>query len=195
MLPLTRSLLFTHCRHTRSGNTPKVRSRLKFACLLVFLVALLGATAVATAGMPPGDGTFALHGGRGTFYLQGLQGSVIGRIDRGKVTIDDLGTTGSGPIVRGKYWVKVRGTSVIYGGTAIRFRILGGKSTVRIENSVGVELSVVGRGRVMLKGAGFEEFGLSDGMYSLNGGESSPVPVERTWLQLKAPGRAGPQRP
>jgi hypothetical protein len=164
--------------------------------LLVFLVALLGAAAVAAAGgMGQGDGTFALHGGRGTFYLQGLQGSVIGRIDRGKVTIDDLDSVGSGPIVRGKYWVKVRGTSVIYGGTNIRFRILGARSTVRIENSGGVELSVVGRGRLMLKGAGFEEFGLSDGTYSLNGDVFVPVPEERTWLQLRAPGKPGPNRP
>jgi hypothetical protein len=164
--------------------------------LLAFLVALPGAVAVASAGaVGPGDGTFALHGGRGTFYLQKLQGSVIGRIDRGKVTIDDLDSVGTGPIVRGKYWVKVRGTSVIYGGTNIRFRILGGRSTVRIENSVGVELSVVGRGRLMLKGAGFEEFGLSDGTYSLNGDVFVPVPEERTWLQLRAPGKPGPNRP
>jgi hypothetical protein len=193
---LTPSLLFTHRGHTRTGNTPRVRSRIKLACLLCSLLALLGAATVASAGVSgPADGTLAVRGGRGTFVLQQIQGSVIGRIDRGKLTIDDLDSVGSGPIVRGKYWVKVRGTTVIYGGKAIRFRILGGRFTVRIENSMGVELSVVGRGRVMLKGAGFEEFGLSDGDYSLNGGEFLPVPVERTWLQLKAPGKSRPTGP
>jgi hypothetical protein len=174
-----------------------VRPRIKIASLLVSLVAVLGAATAASAGESgQGDGTLAVRGGRGTFFLQGLQGSVIGRIDRGKVTIEDPDLAGTGPIVRGADWVRLRSsTTVIYGGKGIRFRILGGRSSVRIENSVGVELSVVGRGRVMLKGAGFEEFGLSDGEYSLNGSEFLPVPGERTWLQLKAPGRPGSQRP
>jgi hypothetical protein len=193
---LTASLLFNHREHTPTGNTPKVRPRIKLACLLASGTVLLAAASVATAGRTgPGDGTLAVHGGRGTFVLQPLQGSVIGRLDRGKLTIEDLGVQGTGPIVRGKYSFKVRGTALVYTGTNIRFRILGGRSSVRIDNAVGVELSVVGRGRAMLKGAGFEELGLSDGEYSLNGEALMPVPEERTWLMLKAPSKQPPKRP
>jgi hypothetical protein len=174
-----------------------VRPRLKLACLLFSLVALLGVAAAASAGN--GDkqnGTLAVRSGRGTFYLENLQGSVIGSLDRGKVTIEDPDTTGSGPIVRGADWVRVKSnTTVTYGGKGIRFRILGGRSTVRIESSVGVELSVVGRGRVMLKGGGFAELGLSNGEYSMNGSPFVAVPDMRTWLQLKAPPRQPPRAP
>jgi hypothetical protein len=194
--PFTCSLLLDEREHTHSGDTPEVRTRSKLAFFLAFLVALLAAASAAVAGKTsPGDGTLALHGGRGTFLLQPLTGSVIGRLDRGKLTITDLDFAGSGPIVRGKYTVRVRGTMLVYSGKDIRFRILGGRSTVRIDNAVGVELSVVGRGRAMLKGAGFEELGLSDGEYSLNGDSLMPVPEERTWLNLKAPGKSGPKRP
>jgi hypothetical protein len=169
-----------------------VRPRLIFACLLVSLTVLLGAAAAASAGQNgQGDGTLSVQAGRGTFTLQ-LQGSVIGRVDKGKITIEDPDNTGTGPIVRGADWVRVRSnTTVVYGGKAIRFRILGGRSTVRIENSVGVELSVVGRGKALLKGAGFDELGLSDGEYSLNGAALLPVPEVPTWLAIKAPGRQG----
>jgi hypothetical protein len=173
-----------------------VRPRIKFACLLASGAALLAGASVATAGgTAPGDGTLALHAGRGTFVLQPLRGSVIGRLDRGKLTIEALDIEGTGPIVRGKYSTKVRGTTLVYTGTNIRFRILGGRSAVRIDNAVGVELSVVGRGRVMLRGAGFGELGLSDGEYSLNGEALLPVPAEPTWLILKAPSKQRPKRP
>ena len=173
-----------------------MRPRGKLAFLLTFCVTVLGAASVAFAAQTaPGDGTLAVHGGRGTFVLQPLKGSVIGRLDRGKLTIQDVDVAGTGPIVRGKYSVRVRGSTLVYVGRDIRFRILGGRSSVRIDNSVGVELSVVGRGRAMLMGAGFEELGLSDGEYSLNGDPLMPVPEERTWLTLKAPGKKGPQGP
>ena len=174
-----------------------MRPRLKLACLLISLAIPLALAAVATAGSRDrANGTLAVRAGNGTFYLEGLQGSVIGSLDRGKVTIEDRDPTGTGPIVRGADWVRVKSnTTVVYGGKGIRFRILGGRSTVRIENSAGVDLSVVGRGRVMLKGGGFEELGLSDGEYSLNGAPFVAVPEVRTWLQLKAPVRQPPKGP
>ena len=173
-----------------------MRPRFEFACLLASCAVLLGAASAATAARSaPGDGTLAVHAGRGTFFLQPLHGSVIGRLDRGKLTIEDLDVAGTGPIVRGKYSVRLRGTTLVYTGKDIRFRILGGRSAVRVENAVGVELSVVGRGRAMLKGAGFEELGLSDGEYSVNGEPPVPVPEDRTWLTLKAPGKKRPNGP
>ena len=115
---------------------------------------------------------------------------MIGRIDRGRVTLTDPNPlSGSGPIVRGWDWIKARGTSVTYGGKDVRFRFLGGRFTVRIENAVGVDISVVGHGKAMLRGAGYEELGLPNGEYSLNGSAFFPVPDQTTWLQLKAPSK------
>ena len=171
-----------------------MRTRI-YLCLLAVSVAL-GAVAAADAGeQAKRDGTLAVRSGRGTVVLLGLQGSVIGRIDRGRVTIEDPDPlSGAGPIVRGWDWIKARGTSVTYGGKDVRFRILGGRFTVRIENAVGVDLSIVGQGRVMLKGAGYEELGLSNGEYSLNDSAFLPVPDYSMWLSLKAPPKQPPPR-
>lgn len=140
----------------------------------------------ATAGQ--NDGTFALQDGRGSFALQGMQGSVLGRVDRGRVTITDPLAHDGTTIVRGYQWIKIRSaTTTVYGGKNVRFRILGGRFSLQIDNGVGVDLSVVGRGRAMLLGAGYSELGLSDGQYALNDAPMVPVPDVRTWIQIKAP--------
>jgi hypothetical protein len=162
---------------------------------LLALIVLLGALAASAPAAPRAarDGTLALQEGRGRFVLQ-LTGSVIGRIERGKLTIEDpFGQFRGDPIVRGHDWVRVRGTSVVYGGKGIRFRILGGRFSARIENAVGVDLSVIGRGRAIFNGAGLEEFGLSNGEYSVNGGELRPVPDDRVSIVLRAPPRPKPR--
>ncbi len=133
-----------------------------------------------------------MESGRGSFTLQINRGSVIGRLDRGKLIIEDQSIAGGVPIVRGQQWTKpLSATATSYGGKKpIRFRILGGRFTARIQNATGVAFSAVGRGRAMLKGAGLEEFGLSNGAYSLNGADLVVVPDEALWLQLRAPGPA-----
>ena len=86
--------------------------------------------------------------------------------------------------MRGYKSMKIRSaTTVQYfsnGKTPIRFRILGGRFDLRIDGATGAELSVVGRGRAMLDGAGFDELGLSDGEYSLNDSPYVTVPSIRT---------------
>ena len=182
----------------RRGDTQGVRPRLILACLLILSVSLLAAGSISAAG-PQGryaqsDGTLSVRDGRGSFALLAMTGSVLGRIDRGTLTISDSDPLDGTRIVRGYTWMKVRSaTTVQYGGKKpIRFRILGGRFDLRVDGAVGTELSVVGRGRAMLDGAGFDELGLSDGEYSLNDSPYVTVPSLRTWLTVKAPPKNPP---
>ncbi|MFN2470498.1 MAG: hypothetical protein ABR583_05815 [Gaiellaceae bacterium] len=163
--------------------------------LLAASVAVLAVLAAATAssgspGVGPGAGTLTLRDGRGNFVLQ-MKGAVIGRVDRGRITIEDPDATdGAAPIVKGAELRKPVSEGVTtYGGKGIRFRLFGGRFTVRITNGTGVQLSVVGRGKAMLEGAGFQEFGLRNGSYAVNSDQFLPVPDERVWVQLRAPSR------
>ena len=177
-----------------------MRPRFLLACLLIVLASLAVASTVGAASGPVGryaksDGTLSVQNGRGAFALQGMEGSVLGRIDKGTLTITDPDPNdAAAPVVRGYQWIKARSENTIqYGGKKpIRFRILGGRFDLRVESAVGVELSVVGRGRAMLDGAGFTELGLSDGEYSLNGTPYVTVPSFRVWLTVKAPPRLPP---
>ena len=143
------------------------------------------------------DGTLSLRAGRGAFALQGMTGSVLGRVDKGTLTITIDPTQPSTPIVRGYTWIKQKSATVTqYGGKKpIRFRILGGRFDLKLDGATGAELSVVGRGRAMVDGAGFDELGLSDGEYSLNDAPYVAVPGPRTWLPVKAPPRTPPPPP
>ena len=141
----------------------------------------------------------SLRGGRGSFALLTMTGSVLGRMDKGTLTISDPDHDIGDPIVRGYKWMRIRSsTTVQYGSngkTPIRFRILGGRFDLRIDGATGAELSVVGQGRAMLDGAGFDELGLSDGQYSLNDSPYVEVPGVRTWLTVKAPRKNPPPPP
>ena len=95
----------------------------------------------------------------------------------------NTGTT----IVRGYQSIKIKTpTTTVYCCKNIRFRT-SGRFTVQIDQGVGVELSVVGRGKAMLRGAGYAELGLSDGTYQLNDSPAVPVPDVATWVTIKAP--------
>ena len=156
---------------------------------LAALLAVLACAVVATASPAVDrDGTLSIRDGRGGFTVH-VRGAVIGRLDRGRLTIEDPSELdGTGPVVRGHEWSNpLSETKTIYGGKGIRFRILGGRFTVRIQNATGVDLSIVGRGRAQLRGAGFEEFGLPNGDYALNGDDFLPVPDDPTWVQIRAP--------
>jgi hypothetical protein len=181
-----------------------VRPRLLLACLLIALVVAAPAASVGASSEPlqrtgKQDGTLSLRAGRGSFALLTMTGSALGRIDKGTLTISDPDRNNGDIIVRGYKSMKIRSaTTVQYfsnGKTPIRFRILGGRFDLRIDGATGAELSVVGRGRAMLDGAGFDELGLSDGEYSLNDAPYVAVPGMRTWLTVKAPPRNPPPPP
>lgn len=156
--------------------------------VLIAALAASAAAASAPAGMQgQRDGTFAVQDGRGAFQLQNMQGGVVGRVDHGRVTITNPYSNTGTTIVRGYQSIKIKSpTATVYCCKNIRFRT-SGKFTIQIDQGVGVELSVVGRGKAMLLGAGYTELGLSDGTYQLNDSPEVPVPDVRTWVTIKAP--------
>jgi hypothetical protein len=117
---------------------------------------------------------------RGTFTVN-ARGGVIASFARGRVVITDPDPSdGTGPIVTGDDWHRDRSdTTTVYGGTRVRFRLIGGTFKIRVIG-VGVNLSVVGRGTVGLTGEGTAD----DGTYSIDGGDYVSVPDTLTTFTL-----------
>ena len=142
------------------------------------LLVILGVLALAlpaasvAAKRDPADGTLSVRGGHGVFVVS-ARGAVIGSFARGKVIITDpVDGDGTGPIVNGDEWQKERSdTTTVYGGTKVRFRMIGGTFKIKVIAS-GVNLAVVGRGTVILNGAGSDD----NGSYSVNGAPYADVP-------------------
>ena len=83
---------------------------------------------MALAAVDAGDGTLSVEDGRGKVNLQ-ARGGVIGRIDRGTLTVYDTTPTDANfPVVTGadEPELFVAGNGVRYRGAGIRFRIVGG---------------------------------------------------------------------
>ena len=151
--------------------------------VLSLLVLALAVPAVALAVKDlPGDGSLAVDNARGVIVLN-VRGGIIGRMDSGTLDITDpIAGDGLLPVVRGyqqKFQLGPR--HVQYSGEGdIRFRLIGGLYRVTI-NAVGVDVSAVGRGSVVLDGSGFAE---QPGRYQINGGTWQSMPDESTGLTL-----------
>jgi len=146
-----------------------MRRLLTFAMLAA--LALPAASAARTHNSS--DGTLSVRDGRGTITISG-RGGVIGSFARGSVTITDpVDGDGTGPVVTGDDWSKDRSdTTTTWGGTKVRFRMIGGTFRMVVKGR-GINLSLVGKGTVTLKGAGTE----NDGSYSVNGADYTPLPA------------------
>jgi hypothetical protein len=137
--------------------------------VLVVLIALALPVAALSAGLVSraGDGTLTVEDGRGTVSVQ-ARGGVIGRIDRGTVTIFDLTPEDDyDPVVFGddQPIALVGDTGIRYRGTGIRYRLIGGSFRI-VVNGRGIDLSVVGRGSGTLRGDT-----IAPGLYSLDGAD------------------------
>jgi hypothetical protein len=145
-----------------------MRRLLTFAMLAA--LALPAAAAARVHGAT--DGTVAVRDARGTITIA-ARGGVIGSFAQGRVTISDpVEGDGTGPVVTGDDWSKDRdATTTTWGGTKVRFRIIGGSFRVVVKGK-GINLSFVGRGNVTLFGAGTGD----DGSYSVNGGDYLALP-------------------
>ncbi|MEO5575499.1 MAG: hypothetical protein ABIR67_12450 [Gaiellaceae bacterium] len=134
--------------------------------LLLALLAL-SLPIAALAAVNVGEGTLSVEDGRGKVNLQ-ARGGVIGRLDRGSVTIFDT-TPGDDnvPVVTGddQPVVLVGETGIRYSGAGIRFRVIGGGFRVLIQGR-GIDLSVVGKGSGFIEGDTLEP-----GVYSLDGAD------------------------
>jgi hypothetical protein len=132
---------------------------------------LLGLLALAlpvagVAALNAGEGTLSVEDGQGKVTLQ-ARGGIIGRLDRGSVTIYDLSPQDAyEPYVFGDDEpVRFIGESgVRYGGAGLRFRLIGGRYRIVIEGR-GIDLSVVAKGTgSIVAGAAADP-----GVYSLDG--------------------------
>jgi hypothetical protein len=129
------------------------------------------------------DGTLSVKDARGVITIQG-RGAVIGSFSKGQVMINDpVDGDGTGPIVTGDDWSKEKTeTATVWGGTKVRFRIIGGTFRIVVRGR-GINLSFVGKGNsVILNGAGTDD----DGTYAVNGGEYNPIPAFPLPFQLSA---------
>lgn len=133
-----------------------------FLCLALLALAL---PVVGTAGLRGNEGTLSVEDGRGSVMLR-AKGGIIGRIDRGVVTIYDLtpGDAYEQRVTGDDRPVRFVGENGIrYAGNGIRFRIVGGEFMI-VVTGAGIDLSAVGRGFGFVRGVGEDS-----GLYSLDG--------------------------
>ena len=139
--------------------------------------ALLGLLALAlpvagVAALRVGEGTLSVEDGNGRVALQG-RGGVIGRLERGFVTIHDLTPDdASEPVVFGDDRpVRFVGeTGIQYAGTGLRFRLVGGGFKI-VVNGRGIDLSVVAKGSGSIVANQTDDPSVYSGVYSLDGAD------------------------
>lgn len=170
-------------RRNRILSLP-MRKLLFLAAALVVLAAPAVAVAVAQSA---DDGTLVVRDADGKVRITAV-GGFLGRLDQGRVTIvDPVDEDSTGPVVTGcDFAPRIRdldtgGTATTCIGTRVRFRLVGGRFKVVISGT-GIDLSAVGKGMVVLAGAG----GSADGKYSLNDQEFRSMPDLPLTLLLKA---------
>jgi hypothetical protein len=134
-----------------------------------FLLALLalGLPMMGLAGTSTGEGTLSVEDGRGKVTIQ-ARGGVIGRLERGTVTIYDLTPDDTNiPAVFGddQPVALVGENGIKYTGSGIRFRVIGGRYRIVILGR-GIDLSAVGKGSGSIRG----DIGQL-GVYSLDGAD------------------------
>jgi hypothetical protein len=152
-------------------GAPILRFMRKVLLLTAVLAIALPAAAVAALGTA--DGTLSVEDGRGKVTLQ-ARGGLLGRLDRGSVTIFDLTPNDPfDPVVSGddQPVVLVGETGIRYRGTDLRFRVIGGSFRVVVQGR-GIDLSVVGRGFGTLEGETVDP-----GLYSLDGSDCRKQPA------------------
>ena len=116
--------------------------------LLVGAVAVPAAALAATADWSP----LSISDGRGKVTLRG-RGTVIGRVDRGTITVTDLTPLDtSEPLTFNCDDETFRGSATVCTGDHLRFRMIGGGWRISIVGT-GIDLSAaVSRGWVILDG-------------------------------------------
>jgi hypothetical protein len=156
-----------------------------FFCLS--LAMLVAATAAAAARGPMEDGTLTVRDGRGQLTLK-FRGSLIGRLNRGKVTVTASSTGTTTAVVRGWETREATPQGTVYTGAGIRFRVADDRRVTVKLNGKGLNFSAVGRGDAYIDGIGNPTAGIFfDGTYSLNSEAYKSLPDERTRVELRAP--------
>ena len=142
-------------------------------CFALFgVLAVLGVTGTAAARSGgPNDGTLTVRNADGRVVITGgFKGAVIGRFDKGQVTIKDPNPNdGVGPIVTGADVTQsLNDKTTRYSGLNVRFRMIGGPFAVTVFGT-DVDLSAIGRGLIQLNGSLVARGVVDDGTYAVNG--------------------------
>lgn len=134
--------------------------------VLVTLLALATPFAASAAVRAPGDGTLSVRDLTGYIAVY-ARGGVIGRCDECTLVLDErTGAEEITPIVFG-----AKGTTTDddvarerFVGKDLRWKVIGGSFKMIVRGGSDVDLSVVGKGRAVIRG--------TNGTYVLNGGET-----------------------
>ena len=124
-----------------------MRKLVVVSCLMVALLASGGVAGAA----PPTTGTLSVEGGTGVVMLD-FRGSALGRLTSGTIRVTDHTPTDRyAALVVGRKLTQERvgPRTVVYRGQGLRFRLLGGGYKI-IVRGIGISVSAVGRGNVML---------------------------------------------
>ena len=159
-------LHFPYMNMTAATRSVPILRRMRKTFLFLALLALVLPLA-AVAALDAGEGTLSVEDGRGKVNLD-ARGGVIGRLDRGTITVFDK-TPGDAnfPVVTGADApdIFLADGSIRYRGTGVRFRVIGGGFRISIQGR-GIDLSVVGKGSGFIEGDTIEP-----GVFSLNGAD------------------------
>jgi hypothetical protein len=160
-----------------------------FALFGLLAVLVVTGTASARSGAP-NDGTLTVKNADGRVVISGgFKGAVIGRFDKGQVTIKDLNPNdGIGPIVTGADQTQsLTDRTTRYSGSNVRFRMIGGQFLVTVFGA-NINLSAIGKGLIQLNGTITRGFA-DDGTYSVNGATHQFPPFPFTFpLDAQATG-------
>ena len=167
-------------------NTPSepiLRFLMGRTLLLVVLTAALALPATLSAATAT-DGTLSVKRGRGIVLVK-FKGTEIGRLAHGKVRITDKTPfDANSPQFRHCRIRYINVATTVCTGRKLTFRALDGRYIVRAQGS-GMYLSAVGRGTVMVDGAGDQ--GVADGVMSLDDGPYQSLPDFATTFELGTP--------
>jgi hypothetical protein len=139
--------------------------------LVVFttLLALALPAAASAAVRAPGDGTLSVRDLDGSIKVV-AKGGVIGRCSQCVLVLDEWKTDEILPIVTGAKGTDTDddGAKERFAGKDLRWKVMGGSFMMIVRSGVDVDLSVVGKGRVVwIRG--------TNGHYVLNGGDQQDV--------------------
>jgi hypothetical protein len=160
-------LHFPYMNLIHGTRTVPILGAMRKTIILLVLLAL-ALPVVAVSATSAGEGTLSVDDGRGKVTVR-ARGGIIGRLDRGSITIFDL-TPGDAnqPVVTGDDQpIRLVGENgILYRGLGLRFRVIGGSFRVLVQGR-GIDLSVVGRGDGFIEA----DDSLDPGVYSLDGAD------------------------
>jgi hypothetical protein len=149
------------------------------------LLVVLASAALALPGLAwatsraADDGTLSVKNADGVIFVV-ARGTIIGVCDKCRVSIIDPSPDDGGPaVVNGaETHDDVSDTHDIYGGTNIRFRLVGGFFKIKVSGS-GIDLGVIAKGWGRIQGADS-----NTGTFSVNGATPRLLPADREVFTL-----------